>query len=478
MKRIAVIFLIALAGGVAAIGLYRLIDRRSPEVHANIPVPIPVMPASLTSSPGMNLPDFEAAAELSVHAVVHIRSQFQRKSMVYDDFFEFFNWERPTPRERIFPYEAVGSGVIISPDGYIVTNNHVVQEASEITVMLNDRRVFEAEVVGTDPSTDIALVKIDQQELPFLTFGNSDDLRIGEWVLAVGNPFSLTSTVTAGIVSAKARNINILGSQGAIESFIQTDAAINPGNSGGALVNTRGELVGINAAIASGTGYYQGYSFAIPANIAHKVVEDFMKYGKIQRAYLGIYYREVDDEFAKELDMEFPRGIYVEEVIGGGSAARGGLNKGDVILRMGAAEVNSKSELTEFMGQHSPGETIPVMVLRNGKTVELNINLQSEEATVAVVQEDKVLIHGATFQPLSASEKEKLGTDYGFRIIRLEPGKLMNAGIKEGFILLAIDREPVRSAADLKNALTNRRGGILLEGVYPNGLRAYYGIGL
>ncbi|TSA26490.1 MAG: Do family serine endopeptidase, partial [Bacteroidetes bacterium] len=477
MKRIALVLLIAITGGVIALGLYQVVAKKAP-VYADIPVAVPVQPVSLTSSAPMNLPDFEAAADLSVHAVVHIKSQFQRKSLVYDDFFEFFNFGGPSPRERIFPYEAMGSGVIISPEGYIVTNNHVVQDASEITVTLNDRRVFEASVIGTDPSTDIALVKIDQKDLPFLTFGNSDDLKIGEWVLAVGNPFNLTSTVTAGIVSAKARNINILGSQGAIESFIQTDAAINPGNSGGALVNTRGELVGINAAIASGTGYYQGYSFAIPANIARKVVDDFMKYGKIQRAYLGIYYREVDDQFAKELDMKFPRGIYVEEVIEGGSASSGGLQKGDVILQMGKVPVNSKSELTEFMGQHSPGETILVKVQRKGDLVDLTIKLHSEENTMAVVRDDKVVVHGATFEPLTVSEKEKLGLDFGFRITRLEPGKLMSAGIKEGFILIAVDREPVRSASALKNALTNRRGGVLLEGLYPNGLKAFYGIGL
>ncbi len=477
MKKIVALFLVALAGGAMALGLFFLLEKKAP-AYSDIPVTVPVRQANFSTSAPMNIPDFEAAAELTVHAVVHIKTQFQRKSMVYDDFFEFFNLRRGTPREQLFPYEAMGSGVIISPDGYIVTNNHVVQDANEITVTLNDRRAYNAKIVGSDPSTDIALIKIDQGNLPFLSYGNSDDVKIGEWVLAVGNPFNLTSTVTAGIVSAKARNINILGSQGAIESFIQTDAAVNPGNSGGALVNTRGELIGINAAIASGTGYYQGYSFAIPANIAHKVVDDFLKYGKIQRAYFGIYYREIDDQMAKEKGLESPQGIYIEELVEGGSAAKGGLLKGDIILQLGPSTINRKSELTEFMGQHSPGDNVLVKVLRNGKVEDVSVTLQSEEATQAVVKDDKVIIHGATFEPLAETEKNRFGVDYGYQITRLNNGKLRDAGIREGFILLGIDREPVRSPSALKNALSGRSGGVLLEGIYPNGLKAYYGIGL
>ncbi|MBE0646567.1 MAG: Do family serine endopeptidase [Bacteroidales bacterium] len=477
MKKIAALFLVALVGGAVALGLFLMIQKEAP-VYRDIPVTIPVRQANLPSSAPMNLPDFEAAADLTVHAVVHIRTKFQRKSLVYDDFFEFFNSRRGTPREQVFPYEAMGSGVIISPEGYIVTNNHVVQDANEITVTLNDRRVYNATIVGSDPSTDIALIRIEQNNLPFLSYGNSDDVRIGEWVLAVGNPFNLTSTVTAGIVSAKARNINILGSQGAIESFIQTDAAVNPGNSGGALVNTRGELIGINAAIASGTGYYQGYSFAIPVNIARKVVEDLMKYGKIQRAYFGIYYREIDDKMAKELGLESPKGIYIEDLVEGGSAAKGGIKKGDIILQLGNSEVNRKSELTEFMGQHNPGDNVAVRVWRDGQVEEMNIKLKSEDATQALVQDNKIIIHGATFEPLSETGKTRFGLDYGFQITQLNNGKLRDAGIREGFILLGIDRQPISSLSALKNALSGNSGGVLLEGLYPNGLKAYYGIGL
>ncbi len=477
MKKIAVVFFIAIAGGAVALGLFHLIERERP-IYSDVAVTVPVKPVSFSSTSPMNLPDFEAAAETTVNAVVHIKTRFQKKSMVYDDFFEFFNFRRPSQRERTFPYEAMGSGVIVSPEGYIVTNNHVVQNAHEIIVTLNDRRVYQATIVGTDPSSDLALIRIDERGLPFLGYGNSDDLKIGEWVLAVGNPFNLTSTVTAGIVSAKARNINILGSQGAIESFIQTDAAVNAGNSGGALVNTRGELVGINAAIASGTGYYQGYSFAIPVNILRKVVDDFMKYGQIQRAYFGIYYREIDDRFAKEQGLDVPQGIYIQDVVEGGSAEKGGLRKGDIILQLSDSPINSKSELTEFMGQHSPGEKVMVKILRDGEITVLPVTLQSDQSSMAVVSEDKVSIHGATFEPLTAGEQQRFGVDAGFKITDLKSGKLSNAGVREGFILIAVDRKAVRTVSDLQKALADRRGGVLLEGLYSNGLKAYYGVGL
>ncbi len=478
MKRIAGIFFIALLGGAVSLGLYKAFEKR--QYFRNSPAAgIPIKQVSFNPSAAFNQPDFEAAAAISIHAVVHIKSEFQKKSMVYDDFFEFFNFGgRPQPREYTTPYSAMGSGVIVSQDGYIVTNNHVVQEATAVTVTMNDKRVFQATIVATDPSTDLALIKIEEQALPFLTYGNSDEVRIGEWVLAVGNPFNLTSTVTAGIVSAKARNINILGSQGAIESFIQTDAAVNSGNSGGALVNTRGELIGINAAIASGTGYYTGYSFAIPVNIVKKVVADFMKFGKIQRAYLGVYYREIDDHFAKEKGFSDLRGIYVDDVIEGGSAAIGGVKAGDVIIRIDNTPVNGKAELTELVAQRNPGDRVTVIVNRDGKEYELILTMQSEDSKELAEKSNKIIIHGATFEALSAAEKAKLNVDYGFKITSLANGKLKNAGISAGFILLSVDRKPLRTTRDLNETLTNRQGGVLIEGLYPNGLRAYYGIGL
>jgi len=477
MKRFFGMLLVAILGGGVALGLYHIIEKKE-ILTPSQPAGIPAKQVSFGAGMAMNLPDFEAAASSSIHSVVHIKSEFQKKSLVYDDFFQFFNFGNPTPREYISPYSAMGSGVIVSPDGYIVTNNHVVQDAFEINVTMNDKREYKATIVGTDPSTDLALIKIEAEGLPYLGYGNSDEVKIGEWVLAVGNPFNLTSTVTAGIVSAKARNINILGSQGAIESFIQTDAAINPGNSGGALVNTRGELIGVNAAIASGTGYYTGYSFAIPVNIVKKVVDDFMKFGKIQRAYLGVYYNEINEEFAKEKGLTDLRGIYVEDVVAGGAADKSGIRKGDVIIRINEHPVNGKSELMEVVGQHNPGDKVNVAIVRDGKEESMVLAFQSEESQVAMVQDNKLIIHGATFEPASDAEKSKFRLKNGFKITEIENGKLRSAGIGKGFIVTAIDRQPVTSMSQLKNALSVQDGGVLIEGVYPNGLKAYYGIGM
>lgn len=298
MKRFGSLLIVAVMGGLISLGAYSLINKHSSSVAGVPAAQVPAQLASYSSvSDGQLLPDFTVAANLTIHAVVHIKTEYARKNNMYDNFFDFrdlFGGQMPNNQQQ--PVMAAGSGVIISQDGYIVTNNHVVQDATTINVTLNDKRTYTASVIGTDPSTDLAVIKIDESNLPFIIYGNSDEVKIGEWVLAVGNPFNLTSTVTAGIVSAKARNINILGSPdgSAIESFIQTDAAINPGNSGGALVNTRGELIGINAAIASGTGYYAGYSFAIPVNIVKKVVDDMLKFGEVQRAFIGVSIREVD----------------------------------------------------------------------------------------------------------------------------------------------------------------------------------------
>ncbi len=323
--------------------------------------------------------DLTDAAEQSVHAVVHIKTQFLYQTSVWEDFFgdsfwnDFFGNSFPgTTQHEVL---GAGSGVIISPDGYIVTNNHVVEDAKEVTVTLNDRREFKATVVGTDPQTDLALIKIESSGLPVLEFGNSDDVRIGEWVLAVGNPFNLTSTVTAGIVSAKARNLNILGENTSIESFIQTDAAVNQGNSGGALVNVDGKLIGINSAIASGNGYYTGYSFAIPSNIARKVVGDLKQYGSVQRAYIGVAVVEIDNALADELNLSEVKGLLVRQLTADGAAERAGLRIDDIILALDGREINSVSELKEIVAQHSPGDNMTITVLRNGQRQKINLTL-------------------------------------------------------------------------------------------------------
>ncbi|MCX6248737.1 MAG: Do family serine endopeptidase [Bacteroidetes bacterium] len=475
MKRLIGLFLVAVAGGAVALGAYKLMEQKRPLYTSAVQQSLPLRPVNYIPGAAFDQPDFEMAASISVHAVVHIKTEFQRKSNVYDDFFNLFNFGQGMPNQAI---EAMGSGVIVDPEGYIVTNNHVVQDADNIIVTLNDKRVFKATIVGADASTDLALIKIEEKNLPFLSYGNSDDVRIGEWVLAVGNPFNLTSTVTAGIVSAKARDINILGSQGSVESFIQTDAAVNPGNSGGALVNLKGQLIGINAAIASGTGNYVGYSFAIPANIVKKVVGDFMKFGKIQRGYLGIRYREIDDQFARDKDLPSVKGVYVQEVVEGGAAEKAGMKKGDVILQMQGLPVNSGSELQEIITQHNPGDKIALSVFRDGNQVDLSLTLLNENENLAYTKDNQIIIHGATFQHITDSEKQRYTINDGYKIVHLDNGLLRNSGIREGFIITAIDKQPVHSTQDLKEAFTSRKGGVLVEGVYPNGMRAYYGIGL
>ncbi len=486
MKKILGSFLIAIAGGVVALGAYSLIDRKNEKDTSS--VQREQVPAYLASMPGtvstMVLPDFTEAAANTVHAVVHIKTEYQRKSSVYDYFFDFrdFFGDR-TPRGGNAPIIATGSGVIISPDGYIVTNNHVVTESNKVEVTLNDKRTFNAEIVGLDPSTDLALLKIDAKDLPYTVYGNSDQLKVGEWVLAVGNPFNLTSTVTAGIVSAKARNINILGSPdgSAIESFIQTDAAVNRGNSGGALVNTRGELVGVNAAIASGTGYYAGYSFAIPSNIVRKVVADLKEFGTVQRGFMGVSIRELDSKLAAEQGISDIRGVYVAEVTENGSARDAGIRSGDIIMNIEGVAVNSTSELLEIVGQHRPGDKVNVAVKRNNKDLSFNVTLRNRDGDTKPVKREEVnvdLVLGASFEPVSDDLKSQLGIENGLQVSKLGDGKLRNAGIRQGFIITQIDGKRITNRQDLANALASKKGGVLVEGIYPNRTRAYYGFGM
>lgn len=483
LTKIGTGLLIAISGGLIALGINRITTDN--QTRSNYPFSYET-PAYLTSNRSvapMILPDFTEPADNSIHAVVHIKTEYQgRRSSIYDYFFDFkdFFGDQGGPSQ---PVVATGSGVIISPDGYIVTNNHVVSESNKITVTLNNKRTYEASVVGTDPSTDLAVIKIKANELPYLSFGNSDELKIGEWVLAVGNPFNLTSTVTAGIVSAKARNINILGSRdgNSIESFIQTDAAVNRGNSGGALVNTRGELIGINAAIASGTGYYAGYSFAIPSNIVRKVAADLRDYGTVQRAYIGVNIRELDNQLADDAGINDLLGVYVADVTENGAAKEAGLKAGDVILKVEDVAVNSTSALLEVIGQHNPGDKVNLLVRRNNKDMNFNVVLKNREGSTSLTKRDDFnaqSLLGASFKAVPDKLKSDLGIEYGIQIAGLSNGKLRSAGIKEGFIITQIDGKPIKSEADIANALSNKKGGVLVEGIYPNRMRAYYGFGL
>ncbi len=421
--------------------------------------------------------DFTAAASATVDAVVHvkIRSQY---TVVENPIYNFL-FGRPNYQQQEMPVVASGSGVIISRDGYIVTNNHVVEGADALEVTLDDNRTFTAKVIGADPTTDIALIKIDGDNFPFIPWGNSDNLKVGEWVLAIGNPFNLASTVTAGIVSAKARNINIINKNTAIEAFIQTDAAVNPGNSGGALVNTAGELVGVITAIASPTGSFSGYSFAVPERIARKIVSDLMEYGTVQRAFIGISINEVTSETAQKNGVTSLKGVYVSSVADGGAAAEAGIKAGDVILKVNDVEVNKVSELQEQIGRYRPGQQISVTVLHGDKTRTMNLTLRNiDGGTSLQTQGETMEILGASVRTVNPQTASSLRIRGGVEITALADGKFKQAGIKEGFIITSVNRHPMRSADELKAILSNSKGGIYIEGVYPNGKSAYYAFGI
>jgi Do/DeqQ family serine protease len=432
-----------------------------------------------------NAPNFIDAADESIHAVVHIKTEYERKPSMYDYFYDFHDFFERRGRQGSRAVVATGSGVIISDDGYIVTNNHVVEGADNISVTLNDKRTYEAKIVGTDPSTDLALIKVEANDLPYLVYGDSDKVKVGEWVLAVGNPFNLTSTVTAGIVSAKARNINILGpaaGSSAIESFIQTDAAVNKGNSGGALVNTNGELIGINAAIASGTGYYAGYSFAIPVNIVRKVVDDLLQYGRVQRAYIGVRITEVNSQLAEEQGLDKIEGVYIADVTQNGSAEAAGIEAGDIILSVEGQDVNTVSELLGKVGQYRPGDVVDVTVKRDGDIRNYSLTLTDKYGKEVITKEapsEVVSLFGAEFGTPDSETMNKLGIDYGVQITNLERGsRLAKSGMEEGFIITRIDKTQVNSPSDVREILEGKRGGVLIEGIYPSGTVAYYGFGL
>ena len=431
--------------------------------------------------------DFTAAAENTVHSVVHITTKVVQTTFQRDPFQEFFYGPGAGGREFKQYGAGAGSGVIVSSQGYIVTNNHVIENASEIQVILNDNSKYDAKVVGADPATDIAVLKIEGENFPAIPIGNSDELKIGEWVLAVGNPFNLTSTVTAGIVSAKARNINLLSERSAqdvvpIESFIQTDAAVNPGNSGGALVNTRGELIGINTAIASQTGSYAGYSFAVPVNLVDKVMRDLIDFGIVQRGYLGVQISDISQDIKEKNKLKDLKGVFIAKVVEGGSADKAGLKDGDVILKIGSKEVNSVAALQEEIGKRRPGDKVNLTLRqKDGDVVSKELVLRNQDGDTELMSKEEISKNyalGATFIELTDKERKELNISYGVKIKSINTGKLKAIGLKEGIIITKVNNEPIETVQELTEKLSGNNRGILLEIMDETGKRDFRGFGL
>ncbi len=478
LKNILAYFFLAIVAGLVAVFTY---SRIAPHTIHEVSYK-QEHPAWFTSLPDDYEPDnldFTYAAEKTVHGVVHVTTRRQRergRDPIYDFFFGPRERERERERE---PVQGIGSGVIISEDGYIATNNHVIEGATSIEVTLNDGRSFEAEIVGTDPTTDIALLKIEQQGLRYIEFGSSDDLKVGQWVLAVGNPMNLSSTVTAGIVSAKGRGLGVFAQQHefGIESFIQTDAAVNRGSSGGALVNLRGELVGIPTLILSPTGAHAGNAFAIPVSLVRKVTEDLKEFGEVQRALLGVQIRDVTSELAREEGLDKVEGVYVVDVTEGGAAVDAGIKPGDVILSIDNKKVNSVPELQEKIALYRPKDEVNVLIKRNGRERNISVTLRNIEGQMDIIEPQEAFL-GAGFRSVPDDKKQELNISHGVQVTSLRPGKIMSAGIREGFIIVSINDNPVDKPSDIRELLQDHQGGVYVEGLYPDGTVAYYAFGL
>lgn len=456
-------------------------------------------PAAAAAVPAQPV-DLTYAAEKSLPSVVHIlstkNSKVQTVEVENDPFSDFFsdpfgffgnpqgNGGKQRRSVRTPKQQGSGSGVIISADGYIVTNNHVVADADELTVTLNDNKEYSARIIGTDKASDLALIKIDGKNLPAITIANIDDIKVGEWVLAVGNPFNLTNTVTAGIVSAKARSLY----QNGVESFIQTDAAINPGNSGGALVNTRGELIGINAMLYSQTGSFSGYGFAIPTSIMNKVVADLKQYGTVQRALIGIQGQDVKNyvdakkDKGEDIDLGTMEGIYVAKVTEESAAEEAGMKEGDVITAIDGKPVNKMAELQEVLAKKRPGDKVTVTYLRDKKKATKTVTLKNEKGNTQVVKKADLDVLGGNFRAITNAQKEQLNIGYGLEVLKVNSGRLKTAGITKGFIIQRVNDNAVKTIDDLQNAVkeasTSKDPVLYIQGVYPTGKKAYFAVPL
>ena len=507
IKKIGLIALAAsFIGGAAAIGAYKLLERPS-DGFTLADRQKTMFASNVTGVSSAGAPDFVQAASAVSPAVVHIKTTYEAKSGnsrgggMEDMFEQFFGFGGGGGRVQRQPQAASGSGVILTPDGYIVTNNHVVDKADKIEVILSNRRKVTAKVIGKDSNTDLALIKVDATDLPFVKMGNSDNVQVGEWVLAVGFPLDLQTTVTAGIVSAKARNIGILNRESgmmteeeyeefrrtgkkpsrtnsSIEAFIQTDAAINPGNSGGALVNANGELIGINAAIASQSGRNEGYGFAIPVNLAKKILEDFKKYGSVKRGYIGVNFVALDADVADELKIKENTGLYVSDVSPEGAAAAAGIKSGDIIKKVEGISIYDSPDLQERIGRMSPGDKVALTVLKaDGSTKNINVTLKGESSVnIAKADNSKstgasISKLGASFAPATAAQKAKYGIKNGVVVTNVVPNQMFDYwGVKKGLIITKVNGADVNSAADIEKALpTSRDGKTTIAGVSDEG---------
>jgi serine protease Do len=494
------LMLSALMGGSMAIGGYKLLEednqaQQQQLQNANVRYSSLMRDSDVKVPAGLN---FVAAAQSVTPAVVHVMTEYSprtasrsRQNEMLDPFLrDFFGDEfggGDYHQQPGGPQVGSGSGVIIASNGYIVTNNHVIDKADKIEVVLEDKRKLKATLVGTDPSTDIALLKVDGDNLPTVRYGNSDNIKVGEWVLAVGNPFNLNSTVTAGIISAKGRSVGIVqdvdaqGFNRGIESFLQTDAVVNPGNSGGALVNLNGDLVGINTAIASRRGSFEGYSFAVPSSIVSKVVDDLLKHGEVQRAFLGVHMREVDASLAKEKKIKNLSGVYIIDFSENSAAKAAGLEKGDIITQVNDVPVNTSAQLQEQVARYRPGDKIKVTYLRGDEVKTSTTVLRNRMGDTKVVKREEakaITFSGAKFEPLTKEEMSKLNLPGGAKVSSIRSSEFKNTGIEDGFIITRIDKNRVEKPQDVERLLKNAGDeGVLLEGIYPDGRRAYYPIG-
>lgn len=491
MKQFLGFLAIAIVGGLVALGVNKVFSKSSEssgfeEMQSNN-----TKFASLLENKETGFGfDFVKVAEVSTPTVVHIKSFFgeEKKQMKPQngqgidpfDFFRDHGFDFEMPRG---PGMATGSGVIISADGYIVTNNHVIDGATKIEIALNDKHTYIADLIGTDKTTDLALLKIDAKNLQFMSFGNSDIAKVGQWVVAVGNPMNLTSTVTAGIISAKGRSIDLLRSQNnqyAIENFIQTDAAINPGNSGGALVNTQGQLIGINTAIASQTGSYTGYGFAIPVNLVKKVMDDLLKFGKVQRGLLGVAIQEITQELAEKQGLKELKGVLVQDVTENGAALKAGVKKGDVIVKINNMEVNTVSNLQEEIGKYRPGDKVDITLLRSGTTKIVVATLKGLDGKETLSMADKSegnSFKGMSFSNLTKEEKEKMGVKNGVKVNSVDAGPFKGK-VPNGFVITKVDKQMVYSAQNLISILAQSDGAILIEGKNQDGAENVIGLKL